>query len=174
LSVTASRNVDSLQVTIQNPEHTPFWYALYYKNRKLEESFDTTSKSISFHAKRKRDYSIAYHYLEDDKVKTVSDVFRFSDKLLQLDLDAPSVISPGQEVDMTVSVKDAFDKPQPNVDLTAFAFTNKFKESSDTYLKNYSKIYKARKVFNNFFTKDTRDQYRNTIIKSQIGWSALL
>ena len=135
------------------------------RTRKLEESFDTTSKSISFHAKRKRDYSIAYHYLANDKVKTASDVFRFSDKLLQLDIDAPSVISPGQEVDMTVSVKDAFDKPQPNVDLTAFAFTNKFKESSDTYLKNYSKIYKARKVFNNFFTKDTRDQYRNTIIK---------
>lgn len=164
-SVTASRNIDSLQVTIQNPEHKPYWYALYYKNRKLEERFDTTSKSISFHAKRKKDYSIAYHYLANDKVKTASDVFRFSDKLLQLDLDAPSVISPGQEVDMTVSVTDAFDKPQSDVDLTAFAFTNKFKESSDTYLKNYSKIYKARKVFNNFFTKDNRVQYRNTTIK---------
>lgn len=149
-SVIASRNIDSLQVTIQNPEHTPYWYALYYKNRKLEESFDTTSKSISFHAKRKKNYSIAYHYLENGHVRTRSDIFKFSDKLLQLNLDAPSVISPGQEVDMTVSVKDAFDKPQPNVDLTAFAFTNKFKESSNAYLKHYSKIYKARKVFNEF------------------------
>lgn len=145
LAVQANRNTDSLFVAFQNPRRLPYWYFVYRQN-KLVASGQAQDRAqlISLPATGDAPYFVSVHYVWAGEMLDQEDTAPYLQRRLHLDLEAPQVVYPGQQVGMVVSVADATGKPVPDVDLTAYATSSKFKESVDTNLPSFDR-YKGRK-----------------------------
>ncbi|WP_129714525.1 carboxypeptidase-like regulatory domain-containing protein [Pedobacter sp. SYP-B3415] len=125
VSFVATQTADSLRVQLNNPRQIPVWYTVYSGNGSLFKGYaqklDTT---IRFSGRKTVHVRGSFRWGEDEK--HVEQMTQYNKNLLDVKLDAPEVIFPGQSVNMRVAVRDAANRPVSHADLTAQAYTTKF------------------------------------------------
>jgi len=148
LQLQAGRTVDSLFMEVVNPRKLVFRYQLFKDNRIIDQGLTS-----EYHSRKSANaneiYHMSMHYIWGGEAKELNYDLPFSKKKLNITIDHPSTVFPGQTIDMKVLVKDAFGKPVSNTDLTAYAITKKFHEVSGPTIPNYEH-FKSRVVFNEF------------------------
>lgn len=153
LQILSNRTSDSLIVVTENPRKIPFRYFLF-RNKNLIQSSKTESLHIKRKAKASDSYTLSVQYIWAAKSETREYEIGFDKRNLDIKLDHPAVIYPGQKASFKVTVQDAFGKPVEGADLTAYAITKKFETSSVPSLPSFSKPKPSRMVFNEFNTKE--------------------
>ncbi len=148
LSFSANRASDSLFVNAFNPRNIPFVYYLFKTNNLLKRGHGT-SLVIRDKANGKGNYYLAVQYLWGGRVIDNNYEIPLRDAVLNIELQMPPVIYPGQEVEASLKVTDYKGKPAKEVDILAHGLTSKFK-SSPTSLPDLTKQRKQRELINTF------------------------
>ncbi|MFC6997276.1 carboxypeptidase-like regulatory domain-containing protein [Rufibacter roseus] len=146
----ADRSQDSIYFSLQNPRKLPFWYFVYRKNNLIARGQDTTAQ-WSFTRKLQGDetYHVSLQYVWAGEVKQEEYGNPYREKELDVAVMVPPTVYPGQQTQVTVAVTDAKGKPAPKVDLTAYAITSKFKNTSPPTVPFFG-YYKGRKARSKF------------------------
>lgn len=147
----ATRDSDSVNFVVDNPRNLTFNYHIYQKNAEKERGNGTT---LNYTKKTKSDknYYLSLSYLWAGQMNNELYKVGVTDKKLNIDVQQPSLVYPGQETELVVTVTDWKGKPVENVDLTAFGLTKKFKYTPPT-LPDYSKKRKEKTHINSFYEK---------------------
>lgn len=149
IQVSHHRSADSVFISTKNPRKVPIWYHLYHKNKLIysgsETTFDFKEKSRS-----KGTYSIQYAHLWAGKVHKESQEIPFYKDLLNLKIDQPDDVFPGQEIDVEITVTDQQNSPVKEADLTAFAYTSKFKSSSSDEVPYLGTMPKGKRSYQSY------------------------
>jgi alpha-2-macroglobulin len=119
------RTADSVFISIDNPREIPFVYNIYSRNN---EKTRGTADLLRYAdgASPNRNWFLALRYIWGGQV--VNETFRipFHKSLLNISVDGPALVYPGQQASFKVSVTDAEGKPVSDADLTAWSVTRKF------------------------------------------------
>lgn len=160
------RDKDSVWFSIDNPRNLPLTYTIFRKNRPI---FRGTNLSPAFVCKSTTDqnYAASVQYIWGAETKTNEFNIPFYEKQLKVNVFEPSVVYPGQKVNINVSVTDAYGKPVAGADLTALSITKKFNTSHVPILQYNGKQYPNRELFNNF---DTDDDFSQLESMQKLNW----
>ncbi|RAJ76506.1 TonB-dependent receptor-like protein [Chitinophaga dinghuensis] len=126
INVSAERSQDSVFVSISNPSKIPVWFQVYAGNKLVHRGY---GQEIYWTAKafRHKHYTVRTQYIYGGVArKNVSYAYDIP-RLLQVSIQAPGIIQPGGKAHLTVNVRDYQNKPVKDADVTAFAYTSKFK-----------------------------------------------
>ncbi|MFN0257687.1 alpha-2-macroglobulin family protein [Pedobacter ureilyticus] len=144
VEINAVQNKDSLRVVVINEHKIPFWYTIFSNNkvflRGYANQLDTLIKNNS-----KKASHIRINYIWDGDEETSEVSAFYNPNQLNLKLVAPELVYPGQKVNMLVQVTDINRKPVAETDVTAQAFTAKFKNVPDVNLPYLGRKYLIRK-----------------------------
>ena len=165
LRILANRTSDSLVVATENPRKISFRYFLF-RNRTLIESGETTSLSLQRKAKASDGYSLSVQYMWAGRSETREYNIPFDKKNLNITLDHPAIIYPGQKASFKITVKDASGESIEDVDLTAYAITKKFQTTSTPSVPSFARPKPTRAVFNEF----RKGEGETNVVKS-IDWA---
>jgi len=145
----AYRTADSLFVLVENPRQIPFWYHIYRQSKEVKRGAGT---ELVYQAKARTDdgYSISLQYVWAGQSTEQNYQIPFSKKELRVEIGQPAVIYPGQKTRINLSVTDAEGQPAQQVDLTAYAFTQKFKNAYLPSLPSFEKKSRSRRSVNSF------------------------
>ncbi|MEP6738538.1 MAG: hypothetical protein ABJA70_23630, partial [Chryseolinea sp.] len=116
---------DSFNITIENPQKIPVSWYVYYGSVLLQKGF---GEEVSYKGKiedRTYTYYVELLYSFGGSDHITSKEFPFRESSLDITLNLPDRIYPGQKVDATIDVTDDEGNPVSGVDLTAFATTAK-------------------------------------------------
>jgi TonB-dependent SusC/RagA subfamily outer membrane receptor len=153
ISVSAAQSKDSLRVVVSNPHQLPFWYSVFSGNKTLLKGYtsklDTTIKSNPAKAAQ-----VKLNYLWDEKEESTETSAFYAASVLNVKLLAPEVVYPGQTVNMQVQVRDVNDKPVAATDVTAYAYTSRFKSGYGVNLPNFGKRFYTRKLNQEYQAED--------------------
>lgn len=154
----ANRTMDSIFVQVDNPRHLSFWYTIYRKNKAIKRGTQMDNDAQGYLLKTKTDtpknYFVSLQYLWKGQVQEEEYQVSLATQQLDIEVDQPAVVYPGQTTQVTVSVSDAAGLPASNVDLTAYGFTRKFLNASQPILPNFEKNYPDRQSINTFTLKE--------------------
>ncbi|MEN7547446.1 carboxypeptidase-like regulatory domain-containing protein [Rapidithrix thailandica] len=149
LNCYTNRTRDSVHITMDNPRKLPFWYSIYRGNSLVQEGMDS-SLHFSCKAKPAERYFISYQYLWNGKTEEKNYSIPYGDKGLNIEVKQKQVVSPGEEVKVHLKVTDERNKPVPKTDVTALAYSAKFKSEQSTGLPVWKKEQKGRTYINEF------------------------
>ncbi|MFD2245325.1 carboxypeptidase-like regulatory domain-containing protein [Pontibacter ruber] len=154
LTLQTSRSDDSLIVAIQNPRRLPYWYYVYRGEKLVARGKGNNADELTrYQATGDKPYFVNVHYMWAGEMHKLQDDAPLQKYLLSIDLQSPMVVYPGQQANLKVKVKDFAGKPVPDVDLTAYALTSKFKHQNVPGLPNWNK-YKKQKPTRELAIKD--------------------
>lgn len=147
ITLQASRIQDSIYFALQNPRRLPYWYYVY-RGEKLVMRGQGKDVDYFYKAQAKGDkpYFVVVQYMWAGKMQKLQEDAPLRKHLLTIGLQAPQVVYPGQKTDMKVAVTDAGGKPVPNVDLTAYAITSKFKDQTIPNLPTWDRYKKQKPI----------------------------
>ncbi|WP_167459447.1 alpha-2-macroglobulin family protein [Pedobacter jejuensis] len=169
LQINAVQNKDSLRVVVINEYKVPFWYTIFADNkvflRGYTNNLDTLIKNDSRKASHIR---INYFWDGDEETREVSTFY--NPYQLNLKLIAPDMVYPGQKVNMLVKVTDINRKPVPETDVTAQAFTSKFKDIPNVRLPYMGRKYLVHKSNKIKVEADEANGSVSTIL-DQMAWT---
>lgn len=148
IEVSAVRTKDSIKLEIYNPRNLFFNYNTFLKNKLISSGF-TNELRISKPLTSPQNYQISIQYLWGGKVKNEDITIPLRDKTLNIDVEQPSLIYPGQNSTIELTVTDYEGNPVAGVDLTAFSMTKKFNYNMPR-LPYLGKNRKDRNVINTF------------------------
>ncbi|MET4080173.1 TonB-dependent SusC/RagA subfamily outer membrane receptor [Pedobacter sp. UYP30] len=164
LFIVSNQSKDSLHVQVNNENKVPFWYTVFSGNRVFFKGYTKTLDTIFRHSGNKAAHiRINYFWDEEEKVEEISTFY--APNILNVKLIAPEVVYPGQKVNMLVKVTDVNNKPVGQTDLTAYAFTSKFKNNYTPYIPSFTKGFYARKQKVKIET-----DYINVNSSSRLNW----
>lgn len=165
LQILAHRTADSLVIATDNPRKIPFRYFLF-RNRSLIGSGNTDSFFLERKAKASDSHSLSVQYVWAGKSETREYKIDFDKRNLNIILDHPEIIYPGQKASFKITVKDAFGAPVEDVDLTALAITKKFENPSVPSVPSFSKPAPRRAIFNEFHETESQ-----TTLSRKMKWT---
>lgn len=144
----AIRQGDSLQLRLNNPHRLAISWLIRHANGTLLEGFTQEAVSqwaVADHGAKT--YFLNYQYLWGGKAyQEEKEIIRYK-KLLQVSIEQPQQVMPGQEVAVKVKVKDHKDRPLKNVNLAIGAINAQFgsnehiKAASLPYRKGLNPLY---------------------------------
>ncbi len=142
------RTRDSLFLFADNPREIPLSYQIYRRNRQIQ-SGNAKNLNKQIPVKSKQNHFVNIQYLWRGEIINERYMAPLRENLLNVEIDEPPMIFPGQEVEIKVSVSDFDGRPAAGVDLTAFALTSKFnyKQQQIPYL---GKTRKSQRFINRF------------------------
>ena len=118
---------DSVFVSIQNPKKIPFQYRIGPKGRAVTEGqTDASYFQWAGPAPAGTAYFLEYQYIWGGRSANEMKSIEFYEKLLQIELESPEEVFPGEEVKVSLQVKDARNKPVEEADLTVGAVNAQF------------------------------------------------
>lgn len=144
LNVAAAQTKDSLKVVVTNPQRLPFWYTVFSGNKVLFKGYANRLDTMIRHSGNKM-ASVKVGYLWAGQPFDRETNSAYNPGQLNIRFDQPDMVYPGQQVKMEVKVTDAAQQAVPFTDITAFAFTAKFKEGGYVNLPDFSKSFTVRK-----------------------------
>ncbi|SIT82388.1 carboxypeptidase-like regulatory domain-containing protein [Pontibacter indicus] len=147
LQAHTDRNNDSLYLVLDNPRKLPYWFFVY-RGDKLVEQGKGQEQRLRYTRALRGDapYFVTLRYMWGGEIRSDEKVAPHRRYTLNVEVDAPQVVYPGQKSDLTVTVRDVKGKPVPNADLTAYAITSKFTAQGVPTLPSWDK-YKGRKPY---------------------------
>ncbi len=155
------RTADSVIFRSENPRRIPFRFFLF-RNNDLIETGATESLNIARKAKASDDYSVSVGYMWGGAPNRNDYYARFDKRNLEIKLDHPDIVYPGQKAVFKINVKDGFGEPVQNVDLTAYAVSKKFEQNTVPNVPSFSEE-KYRKTFNDFLVETPNRDASNYI-----------
>jgi len=147
LQINAIQNKDSLRVVVINEHQVPFWYTIFADNKVFLRGYSTNLDTLIKNDSRKASH-IRINYFSDGDEETNEVSAFYNPYQLNLKLIAPEMVYPGQKVNMLVQVTDINHKPVPETDLTAQAFTSKFKDVPNVRMPYLGRKYLVHKSNN--------------------------
>ncbi len=156
VSCQASRTKDSVRVLLINPKRLKVWYTLFNGEKVVARGY-STDLDLSFRTRSQKNYSISLQYVYGSRPVTDEFVIPYQDKLLNLVVDQPAYVYPGQTVNVGLQVTDQQGKPVEHADVTAYSFTTKFDRFRAPNVPYLGKIYPRRRGFNTFYPGDQPD-----------------
>lgn len=161
------RTRDSIFIRCDNPQKLKLIYFLYRKNKEIQRGAGD-SLQIKAKATTLGKYQIAVKYIWAGKEQSLDETLEFRDKRLEVKIEQPSLVLPGQTKTVKIEVKDAFGKPAKGIDLTAFATSAKFDRSNTPAIYDYSKWYPSRTWLNKFKIKSPENLYQQHQLLKEI------
>lgn len=154
LQAYTDRAADTLYFVIDNPRRLPYWYFVYCGDKLVEQGMGQENSLRYTRALRSNDpYFVHVRYVWGGEIRTDEQAAPHRKYTLNLEVEAPQVVYPGQQADLTVAVRDAKGKPVSNADLTAYAITSKFGSQGVPGLPSWDR-YKGRKPYQRLRLKD--------------------
>ena len=154
----AIRQGDSLQLKLNNPNRLAISWLIRHAKGTLAEGF---TKEAVFTWKQAdpggKTYYLNYQYLWGGKAyQKEKEIIRYK-KLLQVSIDQPQQVMPGQEVAVKVKVRDHKDRPVKNVNLAVGAINAQF--GSNDHMQTASIPYRKglEPLYYNEFRPDPSD-----------------
>lgn len=140
VEVLTQRTADSVFVRLVNPNRVMLNYAIFKGTSKIAEGF---TDSLTYAGEIPSESScMAYvQYLWGGETVKETIPIALHTQRLNLSIDAPKLIVPGQAVDLKVTAKDFRGNVVPDADVTMLGITSKFNSGSPNMFG-----YKARKV----------------------------
>jgi hypothetical protein len=138
--LTATQHKDSLSVQAGSTQQIPFWYTLFAGNQVLKRGYANKLDTVLLNNTGKT-AEIYVSYLWKGYVNRTQAHTFTSGQTLDVKLETPAVVYPGETVQMDVRVTDTEKRPVANTDLTAYGYTSKFGEETayqDFFEKPYS------------------------------------
>ncbi len=129
LELTSLLTRDSLTIEATNPRNVPVWYTLLKGNKVVDRGVMKNNRYRS-KSNEKKALTFIASYVWADRVGESTLKSTFAEKMLNLEISHPPVISPGEKANIKVKVTDASGIPVKDVDLTAYAITSKFNASA--------------------------------------------
>ncbi len=149
ISVTGQRTQDSVQLVVDNPHKLHFWYSIY-----LGKDLLTRGEADSLVYKRAlskpEDITCFLYYLWAGRLRTLRQTFGYQAEVLDINIDAPITVYPGQKVTTNITVTDSKKRPVPNVDLTAWGVTSKFENYNAPLIPVFGKAYPIPRLYNKY------------------------
>ncbi|UKJ06984.1 carboxypeptidase-like regulatory domain-containing protein [Solitalea lacus] len=137
-SINAYRTPDSLFIDVDNPHQLNFWYSVTDGNKVIASGSDKKLQLI-----RKLHSSHATHivvqYLWAGELKKLTQDISLNNKALDIQIKAPRLVYPGQRFNVELTASNPSGQPVQNADLTAFAFTSKFKSTNTPFVPSFGK-----------------------------------
>lgn len=143
------RDRDSLYIDMLNPHVIPFSYHLYALNAEIDKGYGT-SLSVRDKAAGKKTHYLSLQYLWGGRIIETNYGMELQDKVLNVDIQQPQVIVPGQEVEVKIKVTDIDGDPVKGADLHAYGLTSKFKGYQTPPVPASMRNRRARKKDNHF------------------------
>lgn len=140
--ITGKRTADSAKVAVKNKHKLHLWYSIYLDD-KLFERGEANSLNYKKAIKSKSNVTIFAYYIWGGKLRTSRESFFNYDKSLNIDVQQPMTIYPGQKVTTELTVTDTKGKPVADADITAWSLTSKFEEyhaPSVPYFGKFSEV----------------------------------
>ncbi|AIM37029.1 hypothetical protein KO02_10240 [Sphingobacterium sp. ML3W] len=164
------RTTDSVLLTVNNPAAIPFWYQVRKANKMIASGYGT-QLNRAFLERGKDGYSMQITYLFAGRAKVMKEDLPFMQKNLNLEVNTATTVYPGQKAAVQLSVTDKLGKPVPDVDITAYGFTSKFKYASVPNVK-IGGLMRTAQPFQNFNFDLDEDQLRHQeALKDWARWS---
>ncbi|WP_172826903.1 alpha-2-macroglobulin family protein [Flammeovirga sp. SJP92] len=172
LQVFTERTADSIKVKVDNPRNLPFNYTLYKINKVQEKGYGQTL-SFNREVKNKKNYYLTVNYLWAGELKTENYLIPSPNELqLDLKVNVPKLVTPGQKATFEVQVTDYKGKPVEGVDITALGITNKFKYTPQK-TPSFSKKKKRGKSLINNFSLDHEQLISSDFMLDYATWKVL-
>lgn len=164
VSCAALRTKDSVIVQLVNPNHVPVWYTIFAGKKIVQRGF-ADSLSYMERSTTADNYFVSLQYVYGNQVHKEDFTIPYQNKLLNVRVEQPEMIYPGQTVPVGIRVTDANGKPVPNADVTAYSFTKKF-HASAPYVPYLGKFYPLRRPGRRaFFNEHQEHEY-----KTKLNW----
>lgn len=146
LTFGADRTRDSVHILVDNPWSIHFWYTLSVDGRRLSEGY---SDRLDYEAATGtgKPYLLRVQYIWGGEVRREDSWIPYREKSLQLDINEPDFVYPGQQAAITIGVKDANGRPVADADLTAWSRTEKFTGSDAPALPYFGRRYRYRRSY---------------------------
>ena len=141
------RDNDTLYFVLDNPRKLPYWYFVYRGDKLVEQGMGQERELRYTRALRgDAPYFVTLRYMWGGEIMTDEKVAPHRRYTMNLEVDAPEMVYPGQQRDLTITVRDAKGKPVHRADLTAYAITSKFTAQGVPSLPSWDR-YKGRKSY---------------------------
>lgn len=129
ISVGGKRAFDSVFISLYNPLRIPVHYEIYKNKKKVAEGKSETLDYRVADASNESYYIIwGHNYRGALRNNYRTQAFHFQEKKLNVSIDQPEEIYPGQTVNINIKVTDAKNRPVDNVNLTTYSVNTQFGE----------------------------------------------
>lgn len=153
ISVTAVQSKDSLRVQVNNEHKIPFWYSIFSGDKLSLKGYAISLDTVIRHNSTKA-AQVKLNYIWDEEEQSRETSALYQPNSLNVQLLTPEVVYPGQTVNMQVKVTDVNNKPVAATDVTAYAYTSRFKNGYNVNLPYFGKRFFARKLNQKFEAED--------------------
>ncbi len=145
------RTKDSLHIEVLNPRKLEFRYCIY--RGKAEKYLEGIARELKWTNQDpgKDSYFIELNYLWNGEAEKESRSIHFYENNLNVAIDQPVNVYPGEKVKVKVKVTDFQSNPVQNVNLTANAVNAQFKNIEPPDVPYLGKGHRELPVFNHFF-----------------------
>lgn len=135
--ITGKRTHDSIFIQSNNPAQLEFYYRIY-KDDMLIKWGNTRNLNYVLSDTSSASYNVFHSLVYRCHKWMYESVFSFKERELIVKTNLPSQIYPGQSIALDIQVKDAFRKPVPYSNLTAFGVNAQFEDFDVPELKSFS------------------------------------
>lgn len=150
--VQGSWQPDTLTISYQNSHLLAINWLLQTGNRELQRGlFAGPSGVLKIPVSNQRHWTLRYNYHWYHPIEEALEIYRF-DKQLQLQIEQPARIQPGETVPVRIRVEDAYGRPAAGVHLAGAGINTQFGNAEQAFLQP-SIPYKTRRkpfVIDNF------------------------
>ena len=129
ISMGGKRTCDSVFISLYNPLRIPVHYEIYKNKKKVAEGKTESLDYQVADAKMESYYIIwGHNYKGALRNNYRTQAFHFQEKKLNINIDQPEEIYPGQTVNVNITVTDARNRPAENINLTSYSINTQFGE----------------------------------------------
>ncbi|GIL22895.1 MAG: hypothetical protein BroJett042_14080 [Bacteroidota bacterium] len=151
LEVLSTRTKDSISITISNPRKIPVHYQIFKNRNQIDRGSTDESATIFTGKSQTRElFTISIQYVWAGVSKNENYTVDFNDRQLNISIAHAPLVYPGQTSEFTVNVSDVNGNPVNDADVTALAYTKKFKQGGVAQVPTYPRKQNGRLFFNAF------------------------
>ncbi|MCB9334914.1 MAG: carboxypeptidase regulatory-like domain-containing protein [Flavobacteriales bacterium] len=141
---------DSILFSFINPRRLPVQYTIFKNGNVIVEEGETIDLNKVIIDQSDKSYFINCNYIWGGDTETHEYEVHVYNKNLNIEIQQPKNIYPGQKVDVTVKVKDYKEQPVKNVNLTVGAINSQFKDTKLPTVPYNGKYRKYRPYINSY------------------------
>ncbi len=121
------RTKDSVFINLENPRKLEIYYEVFKDNKLVKQG---NSKEFSFAVKDESgsNYDFSYRYIWENLNLSKYERILPKEKTLNVEVEAPQTVFPGQHTSIKMKVSDFYGKPVRGADVTALAWNSQFRQ----------------------------------------------
>ncbi|HKK76166.1 MAG TPA: hypothetical protein VJ953_13890, partial [Saprospiraceae bacterium] len=149
LQFSTNRQDNEVSIKAINPHRLPFHYFFYELDKEIARGYTTDLDTIWEAGIQKNTYLAVQYLWRGEIIEHNYEISGQSDAL-EISWSIPTQVEPGEQVPISLSVKDESGKPRADVDISLFALTSKFQDYQLPDIPDQTKALRKRIVFNSF------------------------